>query len=794
MPFSSLPQELVDHIAFCSGVSEQGLDDVFIIKNLVNFCLVSKQTVSSARAALYRRPFAWPSSLPGQYIFGVGPYKADGLLEALEANGYALGRVVRGTSGISDWVRTTGDDARIRKWYSSVLRACPNLRQVDLHFSTQTELEDLLRILSLPDPTTPQNFPFRPTLPFASPLSRLQCLDFNDRYWKSKQGIQVLISDVCTTLGRFTLSSLETVNLTRVYWCEEDDGSNSLFPFAIKHLCIQTREEYFADWIALSSRFPPSLDTFTLNGYSNGGTIDLTPFTIRHSGHLQKLELKFNDFGFETMLSEYTASYSDDAKISIEGFRSCPLLTSLILSGTHGPSLHFLSTLAESSPLLRILDLTHSRWISDSDPLSTVPDEIFPETRVLSELEQIKHLEDVHLGVLPTIDQDRYGTLVESLELRGVKPFLFVEYASDPLIRQRIANLLLTSLESNDGALGGLVRDTLGIKFLLPKRSPGSRIRSQDDGDFNIRTPEWYRRVLKACPRLTHLDLCFTIKEDLHEVLDILESSRDQGPSSSSLSTIRFFEWDQHNYNRSFVEPNYIEVFGAFRRELTRSVDSIKFDNVTWGISSPLQATPWYPFPIRRLDIQAVYFFTSLAATFPLFPRSPVNLEFLSYHGPLNRKNVLALPNFAGSTLRSLRLQATGDSDIMYLEEYATLSNKNLLPIQAFQSFPLLRNLEIFQLYGLSLTILRDLANFCPLLTNIEFNASYWVSETLPHSTSLDDVFPESEIPDTLQMFSHLKSVHLGILPTLDYSRYDNLTSRMKEQGVQVGYAACYEY
>ncbi|GAA5837251.1 hypothetical protein JCM5353_006006 [Sporobolomyces roseus] len=373
------------------------------------------------------------------------------------------------------------------------------------------------------------------------------------------------------------------------------------------------------------------------------------------------------------------------------------------------------------------------------------------------------------------------------------QPFLVIGFVSDPLIRQNRAESLLTSLESNDGALGGSVRDTLGICFLLPERFPGLGSRSQDDADVNIRTPEWYRRALKACPQLTHLDLCFTTKEDLHEVLDILESSRGQSPSSCLLNTIRFFEWDRLDYCGYTAKVDYVEVFGAFRRELTRSVDSIQFDSVTWGLPSPLQATPWYPFPVRRLDIR-VPFFTSLAASFTLFPRSPVNLESLSYHGPLDRKDMIALPTFAGSNLRSLRLQATGNSDFMTLEEYTKTSDRNLLPIQAFQSFPLLRNLQIYEHYGLSLTILRDLANFCPLLTNIELDDSYWVSEALPHSTSLDDVFPESQILDTLQVFSHLLSVHLGILPTLDRSRYDNLKNRMGEQAVQVEYATCYEF
>ncbi|GAA5849647.1 hypothetical protein JCM5353_006035 [Sporobolomyces roseus] len=257
MSFSSLPQELVDQIAFCIGVSGQGRDKV---------------------------------------PFGVEPYKADSLLGALEANGCALGRLVHGTSGIDDWIYTTGDRARIRRWYCGVLSACLNLRQVDLHFASQAELEDLLQILSLPDPSITHSPASQPTLPFSTPLSRLRRLDFNDRHWQRQQEHQAHISDVFTTFGRFEFSSLDTVNFTRSYWSKQGNDSTPLYPFAIKHLHIKTREGLLADSIALSSRFPPSLDTFTLDGYSNGGTIDLTQCTTHHGSHLRELGLKFNDY------------------------------------------------------------------------------------------------------------------------------------------------------------------------------------------------------------------------------------------------------------------------------------------------------------------------------------------------------------------------------------------------------------------------------------------------------------------------------------------------------------------
>lgn len=372
------------------------------------------------------------------------------------------------------------------------------------------------------------------------------------------------------------------------------------------------------------------------------------------------------------------------------------------------------------------------------------------------------------------------------------QPFLVAKYDSDLRIRQRRADLLLDSLEADDRTLGALVRDTRGIEFLLPECSYASR--SRKDVDVDIRTPEWYRRSLAACPQLRHLDLCFTTKEDLHEVLAILESSRVQDPSSSSISTIRFFEWDwlDHSFLNSRV--SYIEVFGACRRELIRSADSIEFDNITWGLSWPLDAVPRYPFPVKRLEIRDIVFWTSLAAHLIFFPRSTTNLETLVYMGRLLPGDVLALPQVAGSNLRSLRLQATGCQESMALEDYASQSTENLLPIPAFQSFPLLKNLQFYAQYGLSLTILRDLANFCPLLSNIEFNESYWISETIPHSIALDDVFPESQIPDTLQLFPRLATVHLGILPTTDYSRYDDLRTQMKEKGIQFEYTACYNY
>ena len=96
-------------------------------------------------------------------------------------------------------------------------------------------------------------------------------------------------------------------------------------------------------------------------------------------------------------------------------------MTTLSLFGTHGPSLRLLETLAKSSPLLSKLSLAGSRWISDSNPLSSDPDQIFPKPLILAALLKFARLTKLDLGTLPTSDPFQHSDLKTKLEARGMK-------------------------------------------------------------------------------------------------------------------------------------------------------------------------------------------------------------------------------------------------------------------------------------------------------------------------------------------------------------------------------------
>ncbi|GAA5827018.1 hypothetical protein JCM5353_008889 [Sporobolomyces roseus] len=380
----------------------------------------------SARAALYRRPF---ETILSAYDpnFGnktteqrkVVEARAVNLLAALEANDCYLGRLVHGTSGIDWQLSTMKKNRQTRRWYAAVLRACVNLQQVDLHFSKQTELEDLLRALALlPTPSAANPLNAASALP--QHPSQLRSIVFGEQLKKDEQGNEVRVSDIFAALRRARLPSLATVRFNPVEWVlSKPPPPTGLFPVQLNHLHIETLTSRLTDVIAFLPRSPAKLDSFYFSNVVNREAIDLTPITKLLGNHLRTLGVKFNEYHKEmrATLSAY-GDFVPGCTLALEGILSLPQLTSLTLSGTHGPSLSFLSTLAESGPLLAVLDLSHSHWRSDSN--STKRDAIFPATRVLSVLDKFRHLNDIHFGLLPTTRGERYKDLVTVLEARGI--------------------------------------------------------------------------------------------------------------------------------------------------------------------------------------------------------------------------------------------------------------------------------------------------------------------------------------------------------------------------------------
>ena len=396
---------------------------------MFNFCLISKRTTSSGQACLYCQPFR---SLLSLFIGRSDCNEQTGLdilqdslfrlATALEANNHLLGRIVRGTTGIGDCLMRLErlvQDAPTRRWYIKVLGACPNLQEVDISFASITELEATLQALHL---LAPAMDPVSPPSHRAIGTRRLHNVVFNHSFSLAESENLLDVRQVFATLQGASVPSLDMVTFFNVCWNLASTASSiPLFPIACKHLRIETVKTPLAECIPLFPTPPSILETFSFRSLIIEA-IDLTSLRTLVGVHLKKLGLKVmeNPLVDDLTLSNYT-TFTPRSTLILDNFVSFPLLTSLTLDNIHGPSLCFLKILAKALPLLRVIDLHHSRWISDSNSLSTIPDEIFPETLILSTLEEFKHVDQVDLGLLPTSTEERYQGLVKTLELRGVK-------------------------------------------------------------------------------------------------------------------------------------------------------------------------------------------------------------------------------------------------------------------------------------------------------------------------------------------------------------------------------------
>lgn len=139
--------------------------------SLLRLSLVSRQTRISTQRILYRRPLI--------YVPNHTWDRAESLLRTLKRNDNRIGRLVCGTDGIDGWLyylqasdnlEGEGEEGvpRRKQWYLSILRACPQLRSVELLFPPKhQDLIDLFLALSPRHPrstlttTTPRPPPLR---------------------------------------------------------------------------------------------------------------------------------------------------------------------------------------------------------------------------------------------------------------------------------------------------------------------------------------------------------------------------------------------------------------------------------------------------------------------------------------------------------------------------------------------------------------------------------------------------------------------------------------------------------
>lgn len=371
-------------------------------ESLRALCLVSHQTLPSAQRALYRRPFAdfferrnlWRS--------------ASILLHTLEKEG-GLGRLVRETKGIQDWLGSmhlqgfyrNEPTERVVEWYLWILQACPRLEQVDLRFQTEDKVHTVLQALHLaPPPLTTTSNPAVPSIRSITLTNSASGHVFN-------------VQEILEALKRSPLFLLDTIEINQASQFESRNSTSPQLPFPVKNIKIKGGRETMDNWFGFFPRTPSTLEHFSYAGPPRWKNTDLTELSSVLGTNLQSLSLVFRH-------DRRYGSFWLGPSIPLTTFASLPQLTILTLCNTHGPSLPLLETLLQFSPLLSVISFNGSRWVDDSNPLSKVPDELFPSTQIIRTLRHFRCLRSIDLGHLPTRDALKYTFVKTALHEQGI--------------------------------------------------------------------------------------------------------------------------------------------------------------------------------------------------------------------------------------------------------------------------------------------------------------------------------------------------------------------------------------
>ncbi|GAA5827002.1 hypothetical protein JCM5353_008880 [Sporobolomyces roseus] len=411
MPFSSLPQELVDHLAVFVGYVDGRFLDFASVRSL---CLVSRKTLPSARRVLYHSPFHLPKA---------GPYtwnRAQTLLATLESDNASFGQLVRDTFGITNWARDLqatshvwSNTSRALEWYCAILRACSNVEHVYFCYSTQNELDTLFGTLTNSRSTFGPSHRAPPSL---LPLNGLRSISFAQHLIGFRPSID--FSDIFATLRQSPLLSLDEVKFSQIE-CALPLGNNPAtpsFPLQVKSLYLHNETTSFPALVPFFPEDPSTLEKFRFEGYANEDGSDLLSLQKLVGSNLKTLSLLFFVHDEQDPeIPQIPGAKVGRPRIFPEALGSYPQLTSLTLCGIREPSLSLLETLLVSSPLLSTVRFIHSQWVYPANNESTSPDEVFPEVRILAVLLKFPRLKFIDLGILPTFDKNRYRSFVLEL-------------------------------------------------------------------------------------------------------------------------------------------------------------------------------------------------------------------------------------------------------------------------------------------------------------------------------------------------------------------------------------------
>ncbi|GAA5837243.1 hypothetical protein JCM5353_006004 [Sporobolomyces roseus] len=275
----------------------------------------------------------------------------------------------------------------------------------------------------------------------------------------------------------------------------------------------QTHSSQLANCSLLLPNTPYGLDDFAFRNSGIASSCDLSMLPTLLDPSLRKLTLCFSEhFFFNKPLSTYFSS-TPGPRLPLQIFLSYPLITSLTLLGTYGPSLRLLQTLAKSAPLLFKLCLAGSRWISDSNLLSNDSNEIFPEPLILAALLKFPRLKELNLGMLPTSDPLQHSDLRVKLVARGIK----VDYRFGAL-----KGLQGSRKGATDTFEVGIVQSLTWSRNLAVceafERGPQ---RSSAELDFLAPIPGGTRRHMGeswSAPKEASISVCYRTPQDLVEI------------------------------------------------------------------------------------------------------------------------------------------------------------------------------------------------------------------------------------------------------------------------------------
>jgi len=336
-----------------------------------------------------------------------------------------------------------------------------------------------------------------------------------------------------------------------------------------------------------------------------------------------------------------------------------------------------------------------------------------------------------------------------------------------------------------------MVRDLVGLVTwmnVLRQGEPAAQLPYQAQGCSSAYS--WTLQMLSLCPRLARTDLFFTSQFDLNLVLKAIE------PSASTLRSIRFRTVSRLDGSRSTLLTPLRYVESALRSPVLRRICRLTLVDI-YDTSSQTARSLIAPSLSSLLIHEAV----GKSNLLQLIPENLSMLRYLSLRTQTNRPFPPDLsPIFARltSSIQEISFVTFARFTIApALSQYLLPSPSTpIIPLEHFLRFPNLRSLQLCGFIGPSLSLLQQLASSCPLLSLIDFEESFWISNdsTLGYSATdlyYEAIFPEDCITLEFKKLSKLRELNLGYLPTSDPSKFSKLEKSMKERSIKLTWTMC---